>query len=208
MKRLYLVRHGESDSNAGGRTEAHHSTGITTRGHGQARTLAERWDHGAPGLIVTSPFIRTKLTAAPFIKRYNYAAKAEWAVQEFTQLTPSKWRGTTHEERGPDIAAYWAKGDPRHTDGPGAESFVDLFGRVRDMFKLAEEAEEETIVAFTHGTFTQAAMWYVLAERRPSTSAAMGRFLQFAKILEIDNTAVVPFRHDEGWHVGGVQSPR
>lgn len=208
MKRLYLIRHGESESNAGERTEAPHSTGITTRGHQQARVLAEGWDQGAPQLIVTSPFVRTKHTAAPFIKRYNYARKEEWPVQEFTQLCPSEWRGTTHAERMPKVESYWKKADPRYCDGPGAESFLELFERVGDMLRKAAQVEEENIVIFTHGTFTQAAMWHVLVDgKRPSTSDAMERFFKFSQLVSIDNTAVVPFRHESGWSVGGVRSP-
>ncbi len=207
MKKLFLIRHGESESNAGGRTDAPHATGITTRGQAQAKTLAESWDQGAPNLIVTSPFVRTKLTAAPFIKRYGYARKEEWPVQEFTQLCPGEWRGTTHAERMPKVEAYWTKSDPRYCDGPGAESVLEMFERVGDMLRRAAQAEDDNIVVFTHGTFMQAAMWYVLVDKKPSTSDAMQRFFKFSQLVSIDNTAVLPLRHEAAWSVGGVRSP-
>ena len=66
MIEAYFIRHGESQSNAGMLTEHPGSAPITERGHAQAQILSQMLDC-APGLIVTSSYIRTKQTAAPTI---------------------------------------------------------------------------------------------------------------------------------------------
>lgn len=209
MKRLFLIRHGESTSNAGGRTDAPHSTLITPKGHAQAAALAEAWDAGEPHLIVTSPFVRTKDTAAPFAKKFHRANRAEWRVEEFTQLDPKNWAGTTHPERMPKVHEYWERADPTFLDGPGAETFVEFIGRVETMLAHAAERPEESIVVFTHGHFIQATLWTILFDNneRPS-SDSMRRFFQFAGAVPIDNTAVVPLTlHGKTWMVGAVRPP-
>jgi len=207
MKRLYLIRHGESISNAGGRTDAPHSTLITPKGHAQAAKLADAWAGETPKLIVTSPFIRTKDTAMPFVKRFRQASRAEWRVEEFTPLEPKNWSGTTHSERMPKVHEYWERADPQYLDGPGAETFVEFIGRVRAMLTLAAERPEENIVVFTHGHFIQATLWTVLSINEYPTPDLMKRFFQFAKAWPIDNTACVQLFHGETWTVGAIQPP-
>lgn len=212
MKKLFLIRHGESESNAGGRTAAPHATLITDKGRAQAERLAETWSHGEPQLIVTSPFVRTKHTAEPFIKRHPNVRHDEWAIQEFTQLEPSNWAGTTHEERMPKVLEYWERADPLYCDGPGAESFVDFIGRIEHAFDLAAArlhvlGDLGDIVVFTHGHLIQAAIWTVLfAMNERPTRDSMQRFFRFAGVVPIDNTAVVPFTyHVTHWTVGAIQ---
>jgi 2,3-bisphosphoglycerate-dependent phosphoglycerate mutase len=208
MKRLFLIRHGESESNAGGRTQAPHSTDITERGRAQAHRLAKTWKD-EPHLIVTSPFIRTKHTAAPLIERFPDVPRVEWPIQEFTQLMPREWIGTTHSERMPKVMEYWNRADPSYCDGPGAESLTEFFRRVRGMLARAEEAKEESVAVFTHGHFIQAVIWACLVNPRLDTAEAMRRFFRFAEIVPIENTAVVPLvNHGTHWTVGPVQEPR
>ncbi len=207
-KRLHLVRHGESESNAGGRTTAHHETRITERGQAQAERLTETWSLGDPSLIVTSPFVRTKLTAASFVKRYAHVPQTQWNVQEFTQIDPKNWHGTTHEERMPKIREYWEESRPNYRDGPDAESFVMFFTRVRWMFERALEHTERNIVIFTHATFMQAAIWTILVEPFPETHDDMRRFYRFSEVVNIDNTATLSFTwHGKHWAVGPVRNP-
>ena len=182
MKRVYLVRHGESESNAGLLTSAPHATRITDRGRDQADRFAYGFDQ-IPQLIVTSPFLRTKQTAVPFRQRFSLAGHEEWPVQEFIQLTPGHWEGTTHEERMPKINEYWERADPTYVDG------------------------EDRIVVFTHGHFMQATLWHMIFEPKAPTSESMRRFIRFADATPIDNTAMIPLTYDRHWLVGPIRPP-
>ena len=67
--RAIFIRHGESTANTGLTSADVASIALTARGEGQAGQLAREWTE-APSLIVTSPFQRTRQTAAPTIARF------------------------------------------------------------------------------------------------------------------------------------------
>jgi len=208
MKRLFLVRHGESASNAGLVTASHSEVHITEKGQEQAKHLANLWGD-KPDLIVTSPFIRTQQTAVPFRERHPSVPHEEWTVQEFTQLAPGRYNGTTHTDRLPHVREYWERNDARYCDGAGAESFEVFSYRVERLFDRASVRFNEglkEIAVFTHGTFMQAALYSRLIVGGLEDMAA---FYQFSKGLPIPNTAVMSFNFvgDGRWTMGPMWTP-
>src|SRR5271170_2253647 len=127
-RQLYLVRHAESASNAGLLTEQPGTYPITAQGQAQAERFAASWGE-PPDLIVTSPYVRTQMTAEPFRKRFPDVPHEIWQVQEWTFLCPDHYKGTTFESRKPHVRKFWERNDPAYRDGSGAESFLDLFFR-------------------------------------------------------------------------------
>lgn len=203
VKRLYLVRHGESASNAGLVTESPVSNPITGLGEEQAKRFATTWGV-KPDLVVTSPFVRTKQTAAPLRALHPDIPHEEWPVEEFTQLSPDKYHGTTHKDRMPKVIEYWARADPNFCDGPGAESFITLTQRITKLFESAAARDEDDVAVFTHGTFMQAALFSTLVGR-PRTSEEMTTFYQFSKGFPIPNLGVMSFRYDQAsWLIGRI----
>jgi broad specificity phosphatase PhoE len=67
--RAIFIRHGESTGNAGVPCHDLATIELTERGQEQARAVAASWTE-APALIVTSPYTRTRQTAAPTIARF------------------------------------------------------------------------------------------------------------------------------------------
>jgi probable phosphoglycerate mutase len=200
--KIHLVRHGESASNAGLVTESAASNPITEVGRAQAERFAAAWSE-PPQLIVTSSYIRTQMTAAPFLAKYTDVPHETWPVEEWTQLTPSKYRGTTNAERRPRVLAYYDRKDPHFRDGVGAESFAGLFSRVGRVLTQAANRKEETIVIFTHGHFMRAVLWSILVNPRPETPADMERFLLFSEVLGIQNLTMMTIRsYEHEWLVG------
>src|SRR5512133_1990184 len=120
MLTVYFIRHAESESNAGMRTEHPATIRLTKRGIEQARLTSQIFIN-TPDLIVTSPYLRTQTTAAPLIERFPGTPHVEWWVQEFTYLDPSYWNGTTFHERQLVAHAYWERSDPRYRDSDNAE---------------------------------------------------------------------------------------
>jgi broad specificity phosphatase PhoE len=104
--RVFLIRHGESESNAGLPSASPGSAPLTPDGHRQARQIA-RVLADPPALIVTSPYLRARQTAQPTITRFPGAGYQEWPVQEFTYLAQRHGRASTAAERQPYIRAYW-----------------------------------------------------------------------------------------------------
>ena len=155
---IYLVRHGESVGNAGGRTNSATENPLTEKGWQQARDFASNFK-GKPDLIVYSPFLRAKQTAQPFMERFSDVPAEEWPVQEFNILDANLCRGTTKEERWGMVKEYIERNDPDFVCGEGAESFNQLFGRVDNMLeKLRKIDKNKLVVVFTHGNFIKAVL--------------------------------------------------
>jgi broad specificity phosphatase PhoE len=154
--RAIFIRHGESTGNLDIPASDHSQIGLTERGHAQAVTVAETWKD-RPALIALSPFIRTRLTAAPTILRFPDVPVEILPMQEFTYLEPSRWIGSSHSQRLPHIDAYWKAAEPDYCDGPGAESFSNLLARVAATLARLQQLNPDALVfAFTHGQFMQA----------------------------------------------------
>lgn len=188
MLRVWLVRHGESESNAGAPSDDPGASVLTARGREQAdrvaATLPER-----PALIVTSPYVRAAQTAEPTIARFPDVQREEWPVQEFTYLGMFHDRLSTAGERRPYVADYWDRADP-HLSLGGAESFADLLGRVGDCLDRLSQQPTGPVVVFTHGLFLRAVAWALLT----GDQADMPAFRRFSTGVVVPNCAVVELR--------------
>ena len=206
MKTLCLVRHAESASNAGLPTESPASNPITELGRTQATRFTDTWQQLPPCLIITSPYARAKETAVPFKARFPDVPTEEWPIHEWNQLAPEKYKGTTQEERWPHVKEYWERNDPEWCDGEGAESFAKLFERVnRTLMDACPHGRHEgTIVAFTHGHFMRAILWYLIVQG-VTTADSMYRFRLFTEAVEIPNVSKLwlALTDDYHWTVSG-----
>jgi len=199
MKRLYLVRHGESASNAGLVTDGPVLNPLTERGRKQAEGLAREWID-EPDLVVTSGFIRTQQTAQPTIERFPYVNQERWEVQELTQLAPERYKGTTHADRRPAVIEYWKREDPNYIDGDGAESFTQFGDRVLKCLQRTRSSPSQNIVIFTHGVFIQAALYYVLRG-----NLSMRSFFRFSTCFPIENIETITlYLINDEWTAGRV----
>jgi broad specificity phosphatase PhoE len=82
---VWLIRHGQSESNAGLPSADWRAIPLTELGQRQAEHVAGVFAD-PPRLIVASPYLRARLTAQPTIDRYPGAAFEDWPVQEFSYL--------------------------------------------------------------------------------------------------------------------------
>ncbi len=158
MKSIWFIRHGESESNAGLPSKDPGSPPLTERGQGQAEYVA-KYIEDEPDLIVTSSYIRTQQTAAPTLKKFPNVPTEIWPVEEFTYLSSLLYANTTISERRSSGIRYWKKRDPAYRDGPGAESFNDLFDRAKETFELIRKSNTKKILIFSHGWFMRAIVY-------------------------------------------------
>ncbi len=68
MSEVWLIRHGESQSNAGELTRSPEGSALTSIGRAQARAVAAAIPR-TPDLVVHTPYRRTGLTALPLLER-------------------------------------------------------------------------------------------------------------------------------------------
>jgi broad specificity phosphatase PhoE len=154
----WLVRHGQSASNAGLPAVGHAEVPLTALGHRQAREVAGRIGR-QPDLLIVSPFLRAHETAVPIRERWPGTPCEVWPIQELTYLSPARCRGTTADIRRPWIEAYWRRCDPDYLDGADAESFGAFMARLGDFRRRLSALGGSFVVAVGHGQFFRAYLW-------------------------------------------------
>lgn len=164
----WLVRHGQSASNAGLPAVGHGEVPLTALGQDQAREVARRVDR-QPDRLIVSPFLRTQETAAPIRERWPRTPCEVWPIQELTYLSPARCKGTTADVRRPWIEAYWRGCDPDYVDGPDAESFRAFMARLADFDSRLSALGGDFAIAVGHGQFFRA---YLLGRDRGFAVAA------------------------------------
>ena len=190
--RIILVRHGQSVTNAGGRSADQVSNPLTELGRAQAREFAERIDC-RPTRIVISPFLRAQQTSEPLRERFPDVPVEEWPIHEFSFLNPALHRGTSEADRESHVVAYWRREDPTYSDGPEAESFTLFLDRAREAIRrLISSDPGGCLVVFTHGFFMQA-FRLVLLFPNASDAELMANFRRFHFLNLIQNIDTLEF---------------
>ena len=196
MVRVWLIRHGQSESNAGLPSADWRGIPLTDLGRRQAEHMAGMFAE-PPRLIVTSPYLRARQTAQPTIARYPGAACEEWPVQEFSYLRPLDGQATTSREREPEVRAYWERADPQLAE-PGAESFAGLIGRVTSFLGRLGGRDTGPAAVFTHGIFMRAVAWFLLTGVADPGPDDMRRFHAFTSLYPVPNCGVMELRYYPG----------
>jgi broad specificity phosphatase PhoE len=198
MKTIYLVRHGESETNAGDRYLGR-SAQLTALGHQQAEFLAQRCAKLPVEIIISSGYPRADQTADYIVR--TVAKPFEQSALFAERRAPSALLGRSRSE--PDSIAYedavWSKfGDPawRHSD---AENFADLNVRARRALDYLAARPEQDMLVVGHGFFSK-----ILAARvifgEELTGAAC---LNVMQALRLENTGLSVLEYDadhaRGW---------
>jgi probable phosphoglycerate mutase len=143
---ILIVRHGQTDANAGGRLQGHQPTPLNMAGLRQANLLAGRLAGYAPaaGVIISSDLPRATQTAGPI------AAACGLSIQ-----TDPAWR-----ERGFGLLEGKPIGNEKlwqvaagEIDPPGAEPSSDFQTRIRSALLAIPKlyAEHKVVIVVTHG---------------------------------------------------------
>ena len=203
-KEIWLIRHGESEANAGLRSSDPATVPLTKTGYEQAERVS-KYVVEEPTLIVCSPFLRTKQTAQPTITRYPNVNIVEWPIQEFTYLSPIACQNTTATERRPISKEYWAKNDPFYVHGEGAESISDLLIRVENTFDRIKKLENEFTLIFGHGQFIRTLLLSLMLGTFEPTQALMHKLSLYNKVFKIPNCAILKIKfHDRQPFISGL----
>ena len=152
MKRILLVRHGESEWNAIRRLQGQADIGLSQKGEQQAEALAPMVASFSPGLVLTSDLKRAANTAAllghpdavrePLLREQNVGA---WTGLEIAQLMAE----------APGAYAGWRAGTFAPENG---ELWTDFRARVGQALAKARAAQAETVLMVCHGGVIRAAL--------------------------------------------------
>lgn len=189
MPMVWLIRHGESVSNANLPTTHPGQSRLTPWGQLEAQHIVEMFTQ-KPDLIVVSPYVRAQETAVPTIAHFSPIPQQEWPVHEFTYLNPERYHGTTGSERAPYARTYWEQNDPHYKDQGAGESFAELLARVEDTVARLRAQSAEFIAIFSHGMFLRALIWSVLTGYNTATPETMRRYGRFLESVWMPNAAI------------------
>lgn len=158
---VILVRHGYSAGNAGKRTFGVTEIPLEDRGHAEAQVIADCIvdTYGADRIshIVTTPYLRTRQTAAPLVARTGLTPLVHPNWREITYLQPSRADGTIYEERAAMRDVFWAatRLNPGYTDAgehdvDSANSFLRRIRSSLGELALLTREDDGVIVVFAH----------------------------------------------------------
>lgn len=148
--KLTLIRHAESEANAGYATSDPADICLTELGKRQAIELAQQFNE-PPDLILVTSYKRTQQTAQPLIEKFPLTPVEVWPLHEFTFLSPASCKNTTVQDRLPMVQQYWERCDPFFVHGKGAESFHEFMFRVGKCLADLRILHNNSVVMFTHG---------------------------------------------------------
>lgn len=188
MRTVLFVRHGESQSNAGGPSLPHADIPLTRRGLRQAHALASLLPQ-APGHVLCSRFLRARQTARPYCRRVRAMAQQHPLLHEFDSLDFSLIEGLPSERRRPLADAFWARGQAHERSGPQAETFAEFATRVQRFIDIELPNLPDASVLFGHGQWMGLLAWRMLGFDALADDG-MRRFRRFQMGLPMPNGAV------------------
>jgi broad specificity phosphatase PhoE len=185
MKKIYFVRHGESEGNSGPIRQTK-ETPLTEKGRQQAQFVAKRCNKLGAELIVSSTMVRAKQTA-------EYVVSEAQLPIEHSDLFVERRRGSEVLGKPKDdpaaleveeiIKKHFADPGFRHSD---EENFDDLKQRAKDALEYLANRPEEIMIVVSHGFFMKVLMAYVVFGDELTGKECE----KFIRKFEMENTAI------------------
>ena len=150
--RLFLVRHGETESNRKGLALGRADVPLNERGHWQAGRLATALAAEQLAGVFSSPLRRTMDTARAIAAEHSMNVQVEPGLVE---MDIGDMDGLTFAEvrsRYPRLLEKWASAEGPETPMPGGERLVDVQQRVRGALQTitARHPHDRMICVVTH----------------------------------------------------------
>lgn len=164
IKKIYFVRHGETEGNAK-RFFQFHDTPLTELGHKGAQAVAERFKNIQVHTLIASHFLRAQQTANYISELKNIPITTVDSFHE--SLRPTAYRGKSLD--APEVLKfrteygmnYWK--EDWHEEG--GENYFDVYKRVVECVDYLEKSISESIVVVSHGDFITAVVSHLLLNK-------------------------------------------
>ena len=194
MKKIYLVRHGETDANINKTKQPPHQP-LNDTGLHQAARVAERTTGIDFDVLIASDYLRAQQTA----KAIAVANKMSIETSELFREAkgPTQFFDRPHDD--PDFEAYM-KQQKEHRNDPDwhfadEENPLDLLKRAKDALQFLVEREEESIMVVSHGLFLRTLTMQVLLSDKMNPDLWYGG-AGFS--MKMTNTGINVFTYDSG----------
>lgn len=150
---LLLLRHGQTEYNAGSRMQGQLDTDLSDLGRTQAKTAGQALAERRPSTIVSSDLRRAYDTALALGEAAGLPVRTDERLRE-THL--GQWQGLTHldvDELTPGVRASWRS--DATAKPPGGESRIDVAARsvpvVRELLETHTGWDDGPVVLVAHG---------------------------------------------------------
>lgn len=193
-KRIYFVRHGETEGNLS-KFFQFPETELSPTGLRGAKAVAERFGHLEVDVLVASPFTRAQQTAG-YIS--GVVGKPVTTVESFHEaLRPHELRGVSHhsEPGQAHIAEYESEYWTETWRPAGAENYKDVLSRVAKSVDFLEKANETNIVVVSHGAFIKMITSFLILKKKTDLP-----YIQdvFYSLVSMSNAAITEFEYENG----------
>lgn len=191
MKKIYLVRHGQTNSNVGNLVQDG-TTPLSEIGLKQAEVLAQRLKHLSFSHLFVSDYIRTRQIVEPLLKDIEIVPVYTPLIRESKR--PTQFVGQSN--RSDEFKAY-AKLADENINNPDwhfadEENFHDVLNRTKNFFEHILTLDGD-IMVITHGRFiTYAVMHVILGE-----SLTPENWLACMHSFATTNTGITVIKFDE-----------
>lgn len=191
MRKIYLVRHGETNDNAAGIVQGGTAV-LSPKGQAQATVVAERLRHLSFQHLLVSDYVRTRETIAPLLPYLTITPEYSHLVRETKR--PSSCVGQSN--KGADFTAYNEAADQHLADATwhfeDEENFYDIVSRVQEFFAWVEEREGDVLVV-SHGRFIIYVVMMVLCDMKLTPETWLACRYGF----ETANTGITVLRYSD-----------
>lgn len=170
-KKLYLIRHGQTDWNLSHRIQGKQDIPLNEAGKRQARFLAKGMENRPVGSVFSSRLSRARETAG-FLAESQKAPL--FIVDGLEEISYGKWEGMTLLEIQryfPERFAQWWK-DPVNGAPPDGESQMDVLRRTAAAMEAIQKhmaaGGAQAAAVVSHGASIHCMLAWLLKEEAPS----------------------------------------
>ncbi len=184
---LYLVRHGEADSNRDGRIGGWSPVPLTALGRHQAERAAVELARRQPTRLITSDIVRAQETAAPIAVATGLTPTLEPGLRE---RSLGVLDGLSFEEVKARHPTMWERMMARDASSvpEGGEAADDVFRRVgAALTRIVTEHAGERIAVVSHGLALYHAFAYVCGLGSPAQPLPVFVLVDNASITQLEH---------------------
>lgn len=190
MRKIYLVRHGQTDTNALDVVSGENGF-LSPRGREQAEKLAERFLHVDFNHLISSDYKRATETASFIAKVKSREIVVEPLIRELRR--PTEFHGVS---RTSDKYLAFLKALDKHVTDPDwhfsdEENFFDLYKRVKMFFNKIEELEGDMVVVSHSRIITTMTMYVVTGKQLTPDLWSSGM-----RHMTVSNTGITTLQYD------------
>lgn len=161
MKKIYIIRHGETDNNQA-RVSGQPHDPLSKRGENQASLVADRLTELEIEIVYGSVYKRAAHTAQIIADILHVPLELTPLFVESKNASAVLGKSLDDPEANAiraELKAHWGDPNWKHSD---EENFFDVSARAQEALNFLASQQADNIVVVTHGAFARMLVWKIL----------------------------------------------